>query len=68
LIGTNELLGRDRIYFTSKDSESGASTLCCLSDFRIRKDLDVRKAYELGKFGAFPFINGGLQPRPAEKR
>ena len=62
LIDTDELLRRDQIYFTSKDSESGASTLYCLSDFRIRKDLDVRKAYDLGKFGAFPFINGGLQP------
>ena len=58
LMNTEELFRRDQICFTQKDRGSGASELYCLSDFSIRKSLDPRKGYELGRFNAFPFIKG----------
>lgn len=50
-----ELLRRDEIWFTEK-SLSGASRLYPLSDFNIRVDLDIRKGYLSGRFGAIPFL------------
>lgn len=51
-----EILRRDQIYFVDKDNQDGASVLYSLADFNIRNDMNIRKAYLLGKFGAVPSI------------
>ncbi|MDR0509004.1 MAG: ATP-binding protein [Candidatus Methanoplasma sp.] len=45
---------RDQMFFTEKDRESGASDLYSLHDFNIRKEFNVQKNYEIGRFGAVP--------------
>lgn len=50
-----DLLRRDEIWFAEKD-EKGATRLYSLSDFKIRKDLEIRKHYLQGRFGAVPFL------------
>jgi AAA15 family ATPase/GTPase len=52
-----DLLRRDSIWFTEKD-QVGASSLYSLSDFKVRKDLKLRKHYLQGRFGAVPFLGG----------
>ena len=47
---------RDQIYFTSKDYNKGESELYALSDYSVRKDENIRKAYLLGRYGAIPNI------------
>jgi uncharacterized protein len=54
-----ELLRRDEIWFAEKD-DRGATRLYSLSDFKIRKDLEIRKHYLQGRFGAIPFL-GNLE-------
>ena len=51
-----ETLRRDQIYFVDKDPEDGASSLYSLADFNVRNDMNIQKAYLLGKFGAIPSI------------
>lgn len=59
---SNNLLRRDEIWFTEKDSE-GASSLYSLADFidedgsKIRKDENYEKNYLLGKYGAIPTLS-----------
>lgn len=50
-----ELLRRDEIWFAEKDA-SLSTNLYSLSDFKIRKDLEIRKHYLQGRFGAVPFL------------
>jgi AAA15 family ATPase/GTPase len=50
-----DLLRRDEIYFAEKDSH-GATHIYSLSDFKVRKDLEIRKHYLDGRFGAIPFL------------
>jgi len=50
-----ELLRRDEIWFAEKDT-TGSTRLYTLSDFRVRKDLEIRKHYLQGRFGAIPFL------------
>lgn len=50
-----ELFRQDEIWFAEKETD-GASHFYPLSDFNVRPDLDVRKGYLTGKFGAIPFI------------
>ena len=50
-----ELLRRDEYWFVEKD-ERQQSRLVPLSDFNIRKDLQVRKGYLEGRFGAIPIL------------
>ena len=50
-----ELLRRDEIWFAEKD-HAGATRLYSLSDFKVRKDLEIRKHYLQGRFGAVPFL------------
>lgn len=45
---------QDEIWFTEKD-KTGATQLYSLSDFNPRYDLDIRKGYLKGRFGAIPF-------------
>jgi AAA15 family ATPase/GTPase len=50
-----DLLRRDEIWFAEKD-ETAATRLYSLSDFKVRKDLEIRKHYLQGRFGAIPFL------------
>lgn len=50
-----EYLRQDEFWFVEKSPE-GATSLTPLSDFKdVRYDLDLRKGYLLGRFGAIPF-------------
>ncbi|CAJ0821561.1 hypothetical protein LMG18101_04666 [Ralstonia flaminis] len=49
------LLRRDEIWFAEKDA-SLATQLYSLADFKVRNDLQVRKHYLQGRFGAVPFL------------
>ncbi len=52
-----DLLRRDEIWFAEKDS-AGATSLYSLLDFKVRNDLEIRKHYLQGRFGAVPFLGG----------
>ncbi len=61
---TTTLLSRslsrdDEIYFVEKNQKTGASELYSLDEFSPRKQMNIRKAYLLGRFGAIPEIEGG---------
>lgn len=47
---------RDQIWFTEKDPDNGTSSLYSLHEFGERKDRDIKKAYQLGRYGSTPFI------------
>ena len=51
-------LRRDQIYFIDKDNDTGASNVYSLADFNVRNDMNIQKAYMLGKFGAVPRVEG----------
>ena len=51
----NELLRRDQIWFTEKDS-ANATRLYPLSDFTPRKGEALEKGYLKGRYGALPYI------------
>lgn len=57
-IMNREMLRRDQYYLVDKDGETGASELYAVSDFSVRNDEKVGKAYLLGKYGAIPYISG----------
>ena len=48
-----EILRRDQIFFTQKNRE-GVSELIPLSDFKERKENNIRKRYLEGRFGGVP--------------
>ena len=50
-----DLLRRDEIWFVQKRPD-GSSDLYALSEMKIRNDLNIRKGYISGRFGAIPFI------------
>jgi len=50
-----QLLRRDEYWFVDKD-KGQQSRLVPLSEFNIRKDLQVRKGYLEGRFGAIPIL------------
>ncbi len=50
-----DLLRRDEIWFAEKDHEQ-ATRLYSLADFKVRNDLEIRKHYLQGRFGAIPFL------------
>jgi len=50
-----ELLRRDEYWMVEKD-KNGQSHLTPLTDFKIRKDLNLRKGYLQGRFDALPII------------
>ena len=56
-----DLMRRDQIWFTEKDENTGATDLYSLVDFSVRKNAKVEKGYLLGRYGAIPFIKGGLR-------
>jgi uncharacterized protein len=49
------MLRQDEIWLVEKNNE-GATKLYPMSDFDIRYDLDIRKGYLNGRFGAIPFL------------
>ena len=49
------LLRRDEIWFAEKNKE-GSTKLYSLAEFKVRKDLEIRKHYLQGRFGAVPFL------------
>lgn len=49
------LLRRDEIWFVQKRKD-GSSDLYSLADMKVRPDLNVRKGYLNGRFGAIPFL------------
>ena len=50
-----DLLRRDEIWFAEKDKES-CSHLYSLNEFKVRNDLEIRRHYLQGRFGAIPFL------------
>jgi len=50
------LLRRDEIWFANKPMPAGATELYSLSDYKVRTDLKVDKAYLEGRFDAVPPI------------
>jgi AAA15 family ATPase/GTPase len=59
-----ELLRRDEIWFAEKDP-AGATHIYSLMDFKVRNDLEIRKHYLQGRFGAVPYL-GDPGRLPAE--
>ncbi len=51
-----DLLRRDQIWFTEKNSKTGISDLYPLDSFSVRKDENIQKGYINGRYGAIPFI------------
>lgn len=51
-----ELIRRDQIWFTEKNSKNGVSDLYPLDSFSVRKDENIQKGYVNGRYGAIPFI------------
>jgi hypothetical protein len=62
-----ELLRRDEIWFAEKD-QSSATRLYSLTDFKVRTDLDIRKHYLQGRFGAVPFLGNINRLREGERQ
>jgi AAA15 family ATPase/GTPase len=62
-----ELLRRDEIWFAETDQGS-ATRLYSLTDFRVRTDLDIRKHYLQGRFGAVPFLGDIDRLREGERQ
>lgn len=54
-----DIFRQDEIWFAEKNKE-GATQLYPLSDFKTRADLDIRRGYLNGRFGAIPFL-GNLE-------
>jgi uncharacterized protein len=55
-----ELLRRDEIWFASKRRPEGSTELYSLSDYKVRTDLRVDRAYLQGRFEAIPPIEAEL--------
>jgi AAA15 family ATPase/GTPase len=51
-----DIFRQDEIWFAEKERKSGSTQLYSLSDFKPRYDLDIRKGYLKGRFGAIPFL------------
>jgi len=56
LIIDMDILRPDEVWFVQKNDE-GVTELYPLSDFKIRYDIDVRKGYLNGRFGAIPGLD-----------
>ena len=52
-----EIFRQDEIWFVEKDKKVGSSMLYSLNEFKPRYDLDIRKGYLKGRFGAIPFLS-----------
>lgn len=47
---------QDEIWFAEKDKQTSSTQLYSLSEYNPRYDLDIRKGYLKGRFGAIPFL------------
>ena len=63
----DDVLRRDQMWFTNKDSGNGVSDLYSMDDFTgLRREANPLKAYLFGKFEAIPEIaSRGLMRRRA---
>ena len=52
-----EIFRTDEIWFAEKRHEDQSTAMYPLSDFKPRNDLDIRKGYLKGRFGAIPFLS-----------
>jgi len=51
-----DIFRTDEIWFAEKRREDQSSVLYSLNEFKPRNDLDIRKGYLKGRFGAIPFL------------
>ena len=51
-----DIFRQDEIWFVKKNKSIGSSNIYSLSEFKPRYDLDIRKGYLKGRFGAIPFL------------
>ena len=54
------LLRRDQIWFAEKDEKSMQTEVYALTEFSPRKGENIAKGYLQGRYGAIPFVNGGV--------
>ena len=54
------LLRRDQIWFAEKDEKSMQTEVYALTEFSPRKGENIAKGYLQGRYGAIPFVNGGI--------
>nr|WP_236946161.1 ATP-binding protein [Enterocloster clostridioformis] len=52
-----EIIRKEQVYFADKDRHSGVSELFNLTDFPVRTNDNIRKAYLAGKYGAVPEVD-----------
>ena len=55
-----KLLRRDQIWFAEKDEKSMQTDIYALTEFSPRKEENIAKGYLQGRYGAIPFIGGGI--------
>ena len=51
-----DIFRQDEIWFAEKDRKIGSTKLYSLNEYKPRYDLDIRKGYLKGRFGAVPFL------------
>lgn len=51
-----DIFRQDEIWFVEKERITGSTQLYSLIDYKPRYDLDIRKGYLKGRFGAIPFL------------
>ncbi len=51
-----DIFRQDEIWFVEKSKSGNSSTIYSLSEYKPRYDLDIRKGYLKGRFGAIPFL------------
>lgn len=56
-----DLFRRDQIYFVEKDNNNGVTDLYSLADYSPRKSENIQKGYLQGRYGAIPFLEGGIE-------
>ncbi|WP_331676903.1 AAA family ATPase [Eisenbergiella porci] len=52
-----EIIRKDQVYFVDKDRHSGVSELFNLTEFQVRTNDNIRKAYMAGKYGTVPEVD-----------
>jgi hypothetical protein len=55
------LLRRDQIWFAEKNEKNMQTDIYALTEFSPRKGENVSKGYLQGRYGAIPFVGGGIQ-------
>ena len=55
-----KLLRRDQIWFAEKDEKSMQTDIYALTEFSSRKEENIARGYLQGRYGAIPFIEGGI--------